>query len=72
MKGANDMSDSFYEPLIEKYLPKIKQMRLLDDDLMSAAFDNNIEGTQVVLRTILNKEDLVVERVTSQRELKNI
>lgn len=72
MKGANDMSDSIYEPLIEKYLPKIKQMRLLDDDFMSAAFDNNIEGTQVVLRTILDKEDLVVERVTSQRELKNI
>ena len=66
------MSDSIYEPLIEKYLPKIKQMRLLDDDFMSAAFDNNIEGTQVVLRTILDKEDLVVERVTSQRELKNI
>ena len=55
MKGANDMSDSIYEPLIEKYLPKIKQMRLLDDDFMSAAFDNNIEGTQVVLRTILDK-----------------
>lgn len=72
MKGANDMSDSIYEPLIEKYLPKIKQMRLLDDDFMSAAFDNDIEGTQVVLRTILDKEDLVVERVTSQRELKNI
>ena len=72
MKGANDMSDSIYEPLIEKYLPKIKQMRLLDDDGVSAAFDNNIEGTQVVLRTILDKEDLVVERVTSQRELKNI
>ena len=66
------MTENIYEPIIEKYLPKIKEMRLLDDDFMSAAFDNNIEGTQIVLRTILDKEDLVVERVTSQRELKNI
>lgn len=66
------MTENIYEPIIEKYLPKIKEMRLLDDDFMSAAFDNNIEGTQIVLRTILDKKDLTVERVTSQRELKNI
>lgn len=66
------MTEKIYEPIIEKYLPKIKEMRLLDDDFMSAAFDNNIEGTQIVLRTILDKNDLTVERVTSQRELKNI
>lgn len=66
------MTENIYEPIIEKYLPKIKEMRLLDDDFMSAAFDNNIEGTQIVLRTILDKNDLTVERVTSQRELKNI
>ena len=66
------MTEKIYEPIIEKYLPKIKEMRLLDDDFMSAAFDNNIEGTQIVLRTILDKNDLTVKCVTSQRELKNI
>ena len=64
------MTENIYEPIIEKYLPKIKEMRLLDDDFMSAAFDNNIEGTQIVLRTILDKNDLPVKCVTSQRELK--
>ena len=64
------MTEKTYEPIIEKYLPKIKEMRLLDDDFMSAAFDNNIEGTQIVLRTILDKNDLTVKCVTSQRELK--
>ncbi len=64
------MTENIYEPIIEKYLPKIKEMRLLDDDFMSAAFDNNIEGTQIVLRTILDKNDLTVKCVTSQRELK--
>ena len=58
------MTEKIYEPIIEKYLPKIKEMRLLDDDFMSAAFDNNIEGTQLVLRTILGKNDLTVECVT--------
>lgn len=66
------MTEKIYEPIIEKYLPKIKEMRLLDDDFMSVAFDNNIEGTQIVLRTILDKNDLTVKCVTSQRELKNI
>ena len=66
------MTEKTYEPIIEKYLPKIKEMRLLDDDFMSAAFDNNIEGTQIVLRTILDKNYLTVKCVTSQRELKNI
>lgn len=66
------MTENIYEPIIEKYLPKIKEMRLLDDDFMSAAFDNNIEGTQIVLQTILDKNDLTVKCVTSQRELKNI
>ena len=44
--------------IIEKYLPQIQRMRLLDDDFMRAVFDNNLEGTQV-------------QSVVAQREIKN-
>ena len=66
------MSIDVYDPIIEKYLPQIRKMRLLDDDFMRAAFDNNIEGTQTVLQIIMDKKDLMVQSVVAQRELKNI
>lgn len=66
------MEHETYAPIIEKYLPRIKQMRFLDDDFMSAAFDDNNESTQFVLRTILGRDDLQVQSVTAQREFKNI
>ena len=61
-----------YQPIIEKYRDKIQKMRILDDDFMKAVFDDNIEGTQDVLRIILDKKDLIVESVQVQRELKNL
>ena len=66
------MSSGSYQPIIEKYLPQIQKMRLLDDDFMRAAFDNNIEGTETVLQIIMGKKDLKVQHVAAQRELKNI
>lgn len=66
------MSNKAYEPIIEKYLPQIQKMRLLDDDFMRAAFDNNIEGTEAVLQIIMGKDDLKVTDVIAQQELKNL
>ena len=66
------MSNKAYEPIIEKYLPQIQKMRLLDDDFMRAAFDNNIEGTEAVLQIIMEKDDLKVTDVIAQQELKNL
>ena len=56
----------------EKYKQAIKDFRLMDDTFMSAAFDGNIEGTQLVLNIILNRSDLVVTEVVAQREYKNL
>ena len=35
----------------EKLLQKIQEFRLLDDDFMSRVFDENIECTELILRT---------------------
>ena len=32
----------------------INKLRLLDDDFMTAVFDNNIEDTQLVLRILMD------------------
>lgn len=63
---------SNYTPIIEKYRAAIQKMRLLDDNFMSAFFEDNIEGTQFVLQTVMEKKDLKVQQVVSQRELKNV
>ena len=56
----------------EKYKQAIKDFRLMDDTFMSAVFDGNIEGTQLVLNIILNRSDMVVTEVVAQREYKNL
>lgn len=48
----------------------VEQLTLLDDDLMSRVFDQNIEATELILRIILGK-DLKVISVKSQEEFKN-
>ena len=48
----------------------VDRLTLLDDDLMSRVFDQNIEATELILRIILGKEIKVIS-VKSQDVLKN-
>ena len=48
----------------------IANLTLFDDDLMSRAFDQNIEATELLLRLIL-KRNIKVLSVTGQDEVKN-
>ena len=56
----------------EQDLQRIRGFRLIDDDFMNACFDGNIEGTQLLLRIILNEPDLTVSRVETQKHMKNL
>ena len=60
------------ERLHEEDLQRIRGFRLIDDDFMNACFDDNIEGTELLLRIILNKPDIKVTRVKTQKVLKNL
>ena len=53
-------------------LQRIRGFRLIDDDFMNVCFDNNIEGTELILRIILNKPDLSVKQVRTQKVMKNL
>ena len=56
----------------QKNLERIRRLRLIDDVFMNVCFDDNIEGTELILRIILNKPDIIVKSVKTQRVMKNL
>ena len=56
----------------EEYLEKLKKFRLMDDDFMSKCFEDNIECTELVVRIVLEREDLKIEKVHTQHRIKNL
>ena len=55
----------------QEVLKLISEMRLFDDSLMTLVFDRNIPATELLLRILLEREDLQVLEVTAQREYKS-
>lgn len=53
-------------------LERIKNFCLLDDDFMTACFQDNIEGTELVVQIIMDNKDLRVTDVKTQYTVKNI
>lgn len=58
--------------VVNNYLERIKQLRLIDDDFMSIVFDGNIKAAQLVLSIILGRKDIKVQSVKAQHELKSV
>ena len=53
-------------------LARIQAMRLMDDDFMTVVFDGDNEATEFLLRILLNRDDLHVKKVTTQKEKRNL
>ena len=49
----------------------IDNLTLFDDDLMSKVFDGNIEAAELLLKIVLERDDIKVKRVKGQVELKS-
>lgn len=60
------------ERLHQEDLQRIRGFRLIDDDFMNACFDDNIKATELLLRIILNRSDITVKRVKTQKVMKNL
>ena len=56
----------------EKYLETLKRFRLIDDAFFSACFDDNAKDVEYILRIILEKDDLQVLSVQTQKSVENI
>ncbi len=53
-------------------LQRIRGFRMIDDDFMNVVFDDNVEGTELLLRIILNNPTINVNSVKTQRVIKNL
>ena len=60
-----------HEKLRRVYKRKLKRLRLIDDSFMTRFFRGNIEGTELLVRTILERSDLSIESVSTQETLVN-
>ena len=60
------------ERLHQEDLQRIRGFRLIDDDFMNVCFDDNIEATELLVRIILNRNDITVKRVKTQKVMKNL
>lgn len=56
----------------EKFLEILKQLRLIDDIFFSIFFENNPADVEYILRIILDKPDLKVLKVQTQKNVENI
>ena len=54
----------------EEDLERIADFRLMDDDYMTAFFNEYPEGVELMLRIIMNKPQLMVKDVKTQNVLK--
>ena len=54
-----------------KELERIRRYRLIDNTFLSVVFQDK-ECTQLLIRCVLQREDLTVIQVRTQRELKNL
>jgi NACalpha-BTF3-like transcription factor len=53
-------------------LQRLRGLRLIDDDFMNVCFDGYNDGAELLLRIILNKPDIHVKSVKTQRRMKNL
>ncbi len=63
-KDRKTQSDTTVEEIVDN-------LTLFDDDLMSIVFDGNIPATELLLKIILERNDIKVLSVVGQKELKN-
>jgi hypothetical protein len=63
---------SISEEARKKDLAIIQKLRLMDDDLMVMVFDGNNEVTELLLHTILQRSDIVVEKIEVQKEYRSV
>ncbi|WP_022755758.1 PD-(D/E)XK nuclease family transposase [Butyrivibrio fibrisolvens] len=69
---GTEISETELSAQINAELEKaIDDLTLFDDDLMSKVFDGNIEAAELLLKIILERDDITVKRVKGQVELKS-
>jgi len=56
----------------QEYLDAIKRLRLIDDAFFNVCMDDNNECMQLILQIILQRDDIIVKNVVTQRTAHNL
>lgn len=56
----------------EDYLQRLRSLRLMDDDFMTNVFEGHFECVELVLRIIMNQDDLIVVDAHTQVFVENL
>ncbi|MBR2214956.1 MAG: PD-(D/E)XK nuclease family transposase [Selenomonadaceae bacterium] len=57
---------------IQKYMPYIQRLRLIDDTFFHCCFKDSPECMELLLRIVIKRPKLKVKRVTTQEQVPNI
>ena len=66
------MKGTIFDNIDPVVLARVRAMRLFDDELMSAAFSGDIKTTQLLIRILLNRNDLTVTKSMTQIQKSNL
>ena len=66
------MEKTVFDNINPVILARVRSMRLFDDEFMSAVFSDDIETTQLLIRILLNRNDLTVTKSMSQVQKTNL
>lgn len=53
-------------------IERLKSLRYIDDDFMTICLAENYEGVELILRIVLEREDIIIKSVRTQEVLKNL
>lgn len=71
MKGNKRLSIS--EQLQNnKDLERLQALRYIDDDFITVCLEDNFEAVELILRIILNQDDIIIKSIKTQDPLKNL
>ncbi len=66
------MADTIFDNIDPVIMERIKNLRLIDDELMTIVFSGDKEATELLIRILLNRNDLRVTKSMTQEQKHNL
>ncbi len=66
------MAETVFDNIDPMVMERIKNLRLIDDELMTVVFNGDKEATELLIRILLNRNDLRVTKSMTQEQKHNL
>ena len=66
------MKNTVFDNINPAVLERVQNLRLIDDELMTLVFSGDIKATELLIRILLNRNDLTVTKSMTQVEKHNL